>query len=321
MKKTNLHFLLILFLLFASCEKDEKNNVNPTFRLAESIVRNSEGLRIKATYHYEDEKLDEILYYEMDFNGKEQPHSKAKAHYGNDGPSLITYYYDSDNDEWLNWYKSVYVIENDLVIEEKYYDAKNSWKFNYEYENENLVAWKGYDEALGEPLFKGEYRYTNGLLSNTKAYYYFSSLIGWIPIDKETIMRSEGSISTIFNFTLDSLGKWVNEFKNEYTYSNDKITQIDLYKWIEREWSKTASSTYEYNIDNCLREIKNSDGSRANYKYEEGKGNLKLFYYYPEDLVYNQPTIKNGSNDMSQIISFTPYYLRYLYQNRQQISK
>lgn len=317
MKIKNLLLAILAISLFVSCEKDNDNDSSPSknSHRIKQIFSEYDNYSKKTVFSYEGEKLVNITEY-LKFESGINEEFKAEITYSGDNATETWYHKESGS--WELDEKYEYVIQNGLMMEETDYDYGNgTWiedgKWTYQYSGNNISGWQGYEDededGTLEQDSKGEYIYQNGKLSEYKGYELDESN-NWYQDYKTTFTYAGSNMINWIDFNLDESDNWKNYYKAEYQYSGDKVSQIEGFYWNsnDSQWESVDLDSYTYNSNGYLIGELDDDGEKRTYEYEEGNGNAKFFWYYPEELVYGEPTLKSASINKSR--KYIPYYQR-----------
>jgi hypothetical protein len=309
--------IAILLVLLVACNKDKdlSESASASLRIKE-IYNDYEGDNNdwKTTFAYEGENLAGITEFEKDDQGIFTESYRAEITY--DGNRVIMTWFYYNNGSWETEGKYEIVVENGHLSEETYLDYVQAqwveeWRWVYQYSGSNLVAWQSFDNGSTGALEqdgRAEYFYNNGLLSEYKSYRKNSSG-DYIQFDMETFSYSGNDLISWIDFDRDESNNWVETDKCEYTYGVGTVSVAEYFDWDDNinTWeTEPFSEFYTYNPEGLVTEWSNDDGDRITYEYEKGAGNAKLLWYYPEDLVYGEPTFKNAARRDRMI----PYYRR-----------
>jgi len=308
----------IMAFSFNACNDNNGDDtpevIKNTHRVTQYINSYENEERFKVTFSYDGEKVKTIIKYNK--NG-EKWISSHKYEFIYSGNNITKTTYIKTEDNWVKSSKLEYVVENGLMTKDINYIIKDGnfvkkWKYNYQYSGSNLINWFGYyyNEATGEieTEIKGDYIYENGYL--TKYEHYAKDSSGnWYMNYKRILTYSGDDIIGYNGYALNDINKWIEYTKFKYQYSGNNVTRIDEEWWNSQNetWNKYWTE-YSYNSNGFLSERKNNSNVKFVYEYEEGHGNARLFYYYPEDLVYNKPTFKNAT--INEDDNELPYYKR-----------
>jgi hypothetical protein len=310
--------LIIVFLFILSCEKnksDEPGDVENTQRIKLALYDNEgENNDWKSEYSYEENNLSLVIEYRKDEQGIWTEEYKAEFSYN--GTNATATWFEYSSGVWEPIDKSEYIIENGLIMQELNFDYEQGqwvqdWKYNYEYNGAQLIAWQSYynnDNGILIENEKGAYEYADDLLTEYLGYEKNGSG-DWEFDDRETFSYSGNELSGWIDYNLDGSDNWIESYKCDYTYLGDNISTAMYFNWDDgiNNWeTESFSEYYSYNSAGYLTERVDDDGYRVNIEYEEGNGNASLFWYYPEDLVYGKPTFKSASRPDK----FVPYYKR-----------
>lgn len=305
--------LVILVAIVYSCEKD--NPERNSHRIKQINYEYAEGNDKKAVFTYQDSKLTKVVYSKKDDFGTWEEYQKSEVEYV--GNRTINTRYSLESGIWEIDWKSEYLVENELITEESFYFYDGStWRddsrWNYQYSGKDLVAWQSYvsdDYGNMAQDGRGDYHYSNGVLTE----YLRSSLNeyqSWTWYDRNTFNYTNDLLSTWTDYNVNDYNQWEQWFKCVYEYAGKQVSGLKYYKWNAetQNWGSAPYSTtsYGYDSNGYLTEIRDEDGSKITYVYEEGHGNAKYFWYYPENLVYNQPTLKSAQTKKT----YVPYFQR-----------
>jgi hypothetical protein len=313
---------LLIVSIFISCENDIYNNLD--IRVKE-IIDYRDGIEEeKAVFEYSGDKLIRIMMYVKTKNNEWKENLKVEISY--EGSKAIKITFSKDNDTWEIIEKNEYTIENDLLIEEnEFKNEQDTWKphqsYTYEYSGENIVSWKntcfiGQDSLI---FNKGEYIYFNDKLITYYQYEYDSHNRDTMLLEsKQEYIYSGILMDTLIDYYLDYENNWIKNYIWEYSYFNDRISELSQYSYDEEhgDWkiSPYYILKYHYNNIGYLREKYFRCPEYSNqefctvYKYEPGNGNAKYFWYNQYDMLYCQPTL-NKSTDLNKDL-FIPFYKR-----------
>jgi hypothetical protein len=102
-------------------------------------------------------------------------------------------------------------------------------------------------------------------------------------------------------YTNNDTWQYVNKYN--YAYAADRISEIKDSNWEFGIWILNKTVSYNYDKNDCLSEEIEDSGIKRLYEYEEGTGNAKSLWFYPEYGVYKKPTIKStyAKNDFLSI--------------------
>lgn len=299
---------IILILLSVSCEKDDNVILLPErIKQITEYDETGEGLN-KYLFNYDLEQLVSVEIY-VNKNNIWKELNKIEFIYNGNNIKKIGFY--KEGDTWLKNYESDVLIDDGLVTKETFYKLENdNWikykEWNYKYENRNLLAWQLnilIDDTT-EPSTKGEYIYENDrLIKYTK--YGLDDFNNWDQIHKDTFLYSGANLKSWERKKKDWILNWQNEAKVVYSYSGDKIFKREVYSWDLGAWVLLIFSPkyYKYNSNGNIKEETNDSGYKKVYGYEDGMGNVKNLWYYPEELIYNEPVTTKSKGD------YIPYYL------------
>jgi hypothetical protein len=140
---------------------------------------------------------------------------------------------------------------------------------------------------------------SDGTVNKTSSYYYTTT---WILSSERTFTYTSGKLTQIseieysgtttyenkyvFSYNGDELkdeihsykqtgGTWVESYKNVYTYTSGKISNIVEYYKSGTSWIVSSSQDFVYDSDgNLIKE--SSSTSRTEYTYQDGSGNFLL---------------------------------------------
>jgi YD repeat-containing protein len=315
MKIKILVFTCMVIPLLLSCDEDDEKNPH---RIKQIIYDDSDGndYDYKWVFYYNNnEQLIQMIHHEKDDYGSWEEDRIVEFEYG----SSVTTATRSDlvlygDPKMLS--RSEYNIQNNLIMEELYLDYDEdqwvvAWKWAYQYSGADLIGWRSYNDVDGVLKQDGraEYSYRDGKLTEY-LYEYLNNTNNWVPIDRETFSYSGDHLSGWIDFNYDNTGKWIEYYKSEYSYADGRVFKIEYYDidTLTNAWKSEPYNrvTYDYDSNGCLAGWLDDDGDKTTYEYEEGHGNAKLFYYYPESLVYERPTLKSAMAKGE----YVPYYKR-----------
>ena len=306
----------IMAFNFNAC-KDDTDIIKNTHRIKQLIYSYDNEDKTKSVFYYDGENIKTILEYYKDEADNWVECCKYGFTYS--GNNVTKIYYAKHGDVWEELDKIEYVVQNGLITEETYYyidyvpggDYIKSWSCNYQYSGSSLINRINYSYKIGTGEVcwedKGEYVYDNGNITKIEEYYKDSS-DNWKKYNKELFTNSGGNISGYNKSILTTDNEWFENKRYKYKYSGNNVTRIDVEYWsyFFETW-KEFWIEYSYNSNGFLSERNYSDNKKFVYEYEEGNGNARLFYYYPEDLVYGKPTLKNANLNKDNEL---PYYKR-----------
>lgn len=306
--------LLLAALILVSCKKDETEK--NTHRIIQILTDNVENSDVKVDFTYDGSKLVLVMYSYKNESGTWIEYSKAEMTYN--AVNTVNTYYAKESGSWYVTGKSEYIVENGLITEEINYDYEDfgfvvDWKWNYQYTDKDLLAWQSY-EVNQNGFFvqdgKGDYLYNNNKLTEYLSFD-VDDFGNWASDDRETFTYTNGKLTSWIDFYYNESGQWVRSDKCEHTFSGDRISGAFYYEWNSNSgiWESSVyySETYTYNSNGYLTQRQENDGTRITYQYEEGHGNAKYFWYYPESLVYGRPTLKGATKKGE----YLPYYKRH----------
>lgn len=318
------HLLLVLGLItfFYSCNKnddntnDEKEKVELKYRIKQILINtNADDVNDKKTvFTYNEDKLVNYTDYKLESSGDWNDTEKTKITYTNDRATATQYR--NQAAIWALTNKSVYTIQNGLIMEETYfYDNHGTlepyWKYTYQYTGTSLSAWHSYYDisGTGNQDFKAKYIYTNKQLTESKEYE-LDYNDEWFEAIKNTFSYQDNALIKVLNYNLDANNEWQNNRKIILNYVEDNVSQMECLDWNSNSnlWESSYLCTYKYDANNYLTEVLDSYGHKTTYEYEEGTGNAKLFWYYPETLVEGEPTLQKGTSIKTK--KHVPYYQR-----------
>jgi hypothetical protein len=322
MKNYFLLFALSAITFLSSCNKEKDSDSGPaknSHRISQFII-DGQGYDSdeKEIFNYEGERLSEILEYTKDDFGDWILKYKNVITY--DGENATTTWYYKESGDWIEEDKSDYLIENGLMMEETYFNLEEgewveSWKWAYQYSGTDIIGWQVYDyddqNSSAELDGKGEYIYENNKLVQFQSFYKNDSN-NWENDDKQIFNYAGSNLAGWTDYDWDfSENNWIEYFKCEHTYTGNLVQESNYYDWnsVSDDWESSYSRTYEYNDNGYLIEEvsdNDEDGYKATFEYEEGNGNAKFFFYYPEELVYGGATIKSASIKKQ----YLPYFKR-----------
>ncbi len=314
MKIQILVFACMAIPLLLSCDKEDGKN---SHRIKQVIYDDSGGddSDYKWVFYYNNnDQLIQMIHHEKDDYGSWEEDRIVEFEYGSSVTTATRSNLTYGNPEITS--RSEYIIQNNLMMEELYFSVdddqlKISWKWVYQYSGTDLTGWKSYDDVDG--VFKqdgrAEYSYQNGRLSEY-LYEYLNNSSVWTPSDRETFSYSGDHMSGWIDFNYDNSGRCYESVKSEYSYADNRLFRIDYFviDTLTNGWQSEPYHrvTYDYDSNGYLAEWLDEDGDKITYEYEEGNGNAKLFFYYPESLVYEQPTLKSAK----AADDYIPYYRR-----------
>ncbi len=318
MKTKNLLLALVAILALASCDKDNDPGLTKNSHRVKQIIFDTEGYNNdwKYVFTYEGEKMASFLEYNRDESGNWYEKLKTDVSYAGDNATVTCY--EKDSGSWKITDKHEYVIQSGLMMEELNYDYENgAWikasKWTYQYSGTNISAWQSYDDEDEDGTFeqngKGEYIYKNGKITDYKEYklgesdnFYLNS--------RETFDYNGSKMISFIDYNLDESDSLINASQTEYHYSGDKVSETEYSNWNsdKNQWDSEYLKSFIYNSNGYLIEEIFDDSDKVTYEYEEGHGNAKFFFYYPEASIYREPTLRNAGTTKNR--KYIPYYQR-----------
>ncbi len=321
MKFRNLLFTLAAVLIFASCEKkDDKGLPKNSHRLIRAYVER-EGYYYIDSLFYDGEKLTSIMKYYK--NGNEPWELTGKTEITYDGSHVTVLESNLETSDWVPSEKFEFTIADGLMTEEiatEFYNGvwDPEWKWTYQYSGNNIKLWQSYEPDENGDFYldgKCEYTYQNGKLTESMEYILNGET--WSQYIKTTYLFDEEKIVNWTQNRKDLSDNWFQYYKSDLSYTGDLVSQIDEYGWDpgELDWQPSISLTFTYNSNDYLYEISSETAysgatSYTAYEYEEGNGNAKFFYYYPEEMVSGEPMLKSANTKSNR--NHVPYYKRIL---------
>jgi len=320
MKIKNLLLAIVAISLLVSCEKDKENDSSiskNSHRIKQIIYNSNGGLDYwKEVFTYKGEKLVKITKYIKYESRNWNEISKTEITYSDD--NAIATWYDKESGSWEIDKKYEYIIQNGLMMEEFHYLYEDDtwveyWKWTYQYSGSNISAWQSYyyynQDGTVKQNYKGEYIYQNNKLSESRRYKLDESDI-WYQYDNKIFTYDGNNLINQIDYDLDESDNWGKAYKSEFLYSGDKVTQKEYFYWNsgDSQWVSKDVESYTYDSNGYLIEKLDEDGDIRTYEYEEGNGNAKLFWYYPEELANGEPTLKSAS--ITRKRKYIPYYQR-----------
>jgi hypothetical protein len=184
--------------------------------------------------------------------------------------------------------------------------------------------------VMGSDKNKTTFTYnSDGTVNKISSYYYSTT---WILSAEMTDTYSSGKLlqssiigyngtSTseskyIYSYTGDELkdeihsykqtgGTWVESYKNVYTYTAGKISNITEYYKSGTTWTLSSSTDFTYDSDgNLIKE--SSPPDRTEYVYEDGSGNYLLLTNAFGDNNYLYPTPHKKSHTLKSSLNIVP---------------
>lgn len=309
------HIVTIGFfiLLFIACSKDSYNPVRYSHRIEEMHINESiEDSTFKVTFEYDNENLTNLIIYKFN-NRKWYEEKKCTFSYEN---NLVTAIYYVFAGKWYAYKKSEYSIDKDRVLEEKIFAKYTNGEyyekllFEYKYSGEKLTEWYLSEVQKANSLFKatkkGELKYSNHQLAEY-CEYDINKYDSLLQITKEL----SNSKNDWITYQKNSSNEWEESIKIEKLIEDSKVIQKNAYSWITstKEWEDQnfASIYYLYDANGFLSEVRNGE-VKISYHYKEGHSNPKLFWYYPFEIINDEPTFKSVNQD-----DHLPYYKSYLH--------
>lgn len=315
MKINNLLLTTLVVMIFFSCKKDKENDPNIYKRTKQIAYLDSNADTVsKIDLTYDGEKLVQSTEYWRDNQYNWMEVYKLNISYSGDITTIIF----SEKQDW-NWEastKTELLINGGLIKEERYFEPEgDSWieldRWKYSYDGNNLIAWQDYvyQDLDGTMKLngKGEYVYINNQLTEYDAYQALDSN-NWLQVEKETFTFIGENLTTCINYDPEPNDVWVEYFKFEAQYTENRIDSRNYYYWYEdiAQWVIYYSEDYSYDLLGYLTKELYKDGSWNTFEYEEGIGNATYFYYYFETSIYGHPIIRGANGDQKYI----PYYQR-----------
>lgn len=318
MIKNDILILCVSIILLLSCRKEKINDpafIKNLYRIKQVTSYNNNEETWKSEFYYEDEKLFLAMEYIKDNEGKWTTDHKTEVTYN--GNIMTETGYSKLFSSWKKNEKHEYLIENELMKEERYYayeynQWKLLWKYTYQYSGNGLISWQKYDlsNTLSECVETGEYIYINNILSEINRFQKYQTDT-WEQYDKETFTYSDNTLTGWIDYDKDNENNWNQDYKCDFLYTGDFIRETNCFYWdtTENTWQPDLSESFQYDVNGYLTGKISNNGESKLYEYEEGHGNAKYFWYYPEDLVYGTPVIKNAGHKRKTI----PYYQKITY--------
>lgn len=321
MKIRNLLFTLAAVLIFTSCEKKDDNSLpKNSHRLIRAYMEKEGYLYIDSLF-YEGEKLTDIMKYFNNGNGTWILTDSTHITY--DGSQVTVLESSFEAPDWVPQDKYEFTMDDGLMTQEIGSEYNRGtwdlgWKWTYQYSGSNLKSWQSYyPDENGDLKMdnKCEYTYQNGKLVESMQY----DLNGetWTQYEKTTYLYDEAKLINWTENRKNLSDSWFQYYKSDLSYTGDLVSQMDQYGWNPNtsDWESAKSSAFTYNSNDYLYEITteysySSSPEYTSYEYEEGNGNAKLFYYYPEEMVSGEPILKSASTGRSR--NYVPYYKRIL---------
>lgn len=316
------HLFVVLgaLLLFVACENENDNDpvLSKNSHRIKQIIYDYEGTRSdeRMVFSYEGEKATSVMEYSKDANGDWYEDHKKDVSYSGNKTTVICY--DKEGDNWYPHEKYEYMVQHDLMMEEKDFSYSNgawveTYLWTYTYSGTNLTSWKSYSDVNNDGTLeqdgKGDYIYLNGKLSECKSYELDESNTLY-QYAKDTFSYTGNKFTSCTEYELDEDDNWMKMHKSENQYSGDTITQINHYTWNteNNQWVSHLSASYSYDSNGYLSEIMYGTVNKVTFEYEVGHGNAKTYWYYPEDLVHGEPTLRSASTSTGK--KYIPYYKR-----------
>jgi len=229
----------------------------------------------------------------------------TKITYENNLIFLKDYEIESDGDT-IPVEKTTMVIQDGLLSEELNYDfIENAWigdwRWEYTWSNANLTGWKSYsdidDNGEMEQDGEGIYIYNDDKLQEYDGFELNES--GQLfQNDKEIIIYDGDIITGGIDYNLDENDEWIYSFKWVYEYSGIRYFCQYSMPGINRLRNGIARNITDFYYDTLGNLIeKYGESGRELYEYEKGKGNARLLWYFPTNLIYGDPVIKSTSKE------------------------
>jgi hypothetical protein len=322
MKRIVFIVLAGLIAILSSCEKDEQNSSD--YRVKQ-IITYVEGIEDeKYVFEYTGDKLSNIAGYEKDDTSDWVEVRKVEITYeGNKAIRISSY---KQTDTWEIIGRIELTFENNQLVEETEYDYyQDVWQpfetFVYHYSGNTLISWENIDYYEQDSWIskKGEYNYENNKLTT----YYEYEIDAYdrdhvLLLENKQVYNYTGNlVSNFINYYLDVDSIWNRNFKWEYAYSGNKLSELskiwedeDINDW---EASPGLILRFKYNNIGNLSEysyIYNSYDLEIKdvYEYESGKGNAEFFWYNQAKWIYGEPILNKSTN--SNQSDYVPYYER-----------
>ena len=209
-----------------SCKKDSDNQTASQYRLTASNYYENDTLKTADAFQYLGDRINLV----------------RSCYYTTEEDSIKTEieYKDENNIEQVSYFKFAsqwYAIEKILMQKQ----------------NGRLVRVEDryFDGSYWDDMFKMEYSYTSGNLTEEVLYYHeFSS---WTPEEKISYEYEGGKPARAFYYDYDN--DWVMNYKEDASYTGDKIESITGYIYVDSSFSTDARYEYQY-TGNLLMNIK-----------------------------------------------------------------
>lgn len=174
-----------------------------------------------------------------------------------------------ENNSWGNYYKYTYYyyvdgqIQTLLIQSGLDSDWLNDTKFEYEYNLDSRLStftsyhWSGTEWVLGQRVI---YTYLlNGDLESRLTENWKNDHWDNYSLDNFYYNYQERKTERIYQFWVDSLSNWVNQFRHIISYDEyDREIELMGYNWIEGNWEMSGGKnlTTYYNLTNLISEFK-----------------------------------------------------------------
>jgi len=300
-----LNFLLLILMVFpllSSCEKIRDNINKQRIKVYQGEYSDEDGVDFRYTFDYNDDKLSRTTNFHKDDNDEWKEIRKSEISYNGDQVTQI--WYDMESEDWVPKYKADLIYENGLMVKGTYYycfgedETAVYAEWSYQYSGDDLIAYQIHSDTANNQVLvyveEGEYIYQIGKL--TEIDYNVLTFSGeWQIRHKENFTYSEDKMSGWIYSKLTEDDEWQEQTRCEYTYDDDRISEAIYHYWISQTESWTEHTiNYGYDLKGYMIERTDEDNNIFTYEYEDGSGNARSLWYYPEEMVYGQPQLKNA---------------------------
>jgi hypothetical protein len=317
----NLILIFSLLLVFTACKKDNAapEKVYNLYRIKTFDYKSEDGNEdLKVDFTYDNNQLSKVNI-AIFYNGEWLPAVQYFLTYEGSKAILLREVFDSK--KWHIQSKSEYRMNGERVTEESFFifwegRYYKEWMWKYKYNGEQLIAWESFEKIDENAAFvidaRGEFIYEEGNLVAYNAYEKINEDT-WKHIAKEEIIHAGDQITNRLVWALDEMEILVRYINCKYFYINDDIVRSDYHIWnnTKSDWESQPAMIKDFEYDSAgFLSYETNGFESSSYTYEEGHGNAKIFLYYPEDLVFNEPTFKDSDVEIEKL--HTPYYERFI---------
>ena len=280
--------LLVAGILFSTgCNKDSDDDNGDTppgqsnYRVVELINYENNVEDYKAEFTYSGEQLSTVLEYITLTKDQWNLDAKTEITYP-DNNTFEWVYSEYDNGNWEIDDKDVVTHQDGIwqVFMEYSYDGADwieDYRTDYTYNSGKIVKEESFDYVWGDPVnsTKTIYSWVGNSPSTSENYSWENDT--WIAESKDTITISDGKVIKVEMFMYE-MNDYV--FKMEFQYVGDAVSSIEMYYNLMGTWTNYGSILYSYDEHGNMieEEMTGEWSSRETYTYEEGKGNISIFF-------------------------------------------